>query len=106
MHAEAIKPKLEHYANRKLTDFFQFDAFFDAPADGVMPPDENGLCVWRTETQELMLGISEVRVLVRRDKIQNRRDVVLALRRIANWIERDEESLTASCLLEKRGLPF
>ena len=39
---QAKDAKLEHYARRTLTGFYQFDAFFDMVGDDVMHPDEDG----------------------------------------------------------------
>ena len=105
-HAEQIKGKLEHYAHRKLSDFFQFDVFLDVPEDSVVRPDENGMCLYRRETQELMTGAYGVRVLVIRKKVQRRADVVRAIRKIADWIECNEDSLVPSCLLPHEDIPF
>lgn len=105
-HAKLIKSKLEHYANRKLTDFFQFDCFCGNSPDSHPKPDENGMCVFSGETQELMSGAYDVRVLIARRKVQNKAEVVQAIRKVADWIESNEKSMIASCLREEESTPF
>lgn len=85
--------KLEHYAKKPLTKFYQFDAFFDVKGDDVMTPDKEGIALMGSITEELMNGCG-VRVLVRKDQPKDKdgevaAKVCLALQRIVNWIERD-----------------
>jgi len=78
--------KLKHYATRDLTSFCQYDGFYmPEGGDDIMHPDEDMHCIIAGETQELMTGVYEVRVLITdgADKEQ----AVAMLKKILDWIE-------------------
>lgn len=77
---------LAKYLNRPITEFQQYDAFINSHRDSVFVPDDDGDCLFGTETSELMHGAS-VRVLIRPD--EKKADVVRSLLKITDWINRD-----------------
>jgi hypothetical protein len=77
---------LEHYATREPKRFIQYDAhdLRGGGADDVMRPDEDGMCLMRGGSWELMHGCA-VRVLIEPGTTKER--AALSLRKIAEWIE-------------------
>jgi len=61
--AERKLEKIRHYLNRDPVEFYQFDGFADAKADGLIEPDRDGDWLCWGQTVELMHGAT-VRMLV------------------------------------------
>jgi hypothetical protein len=76
---------LQKYAAREPFEFVQYDGFSDMYGDDLIRPDEDGDGITWTETKELMSGVSNVRVLIR--KFEDPKLAVRLLRKLANVIE-------------------
>jgi hypothetical protein len=83
-----LKTKLlEHYNATEPHPFKQFDCFCNVePGDFLLVPDDDGDCIFRSDTYELMTGSVEVRVLIVPGTTT--KDAVRALGKISGWIER------------------
>jgi len=82
---------LEHYAkHERPKSFIQIDVFcFEKNArDDVLRPDEDGFALCKLSTQELMSGVSAVRILIRPDV--EKRDVLKSLEKAKDSVLRDE----------------
>jgi hypothetical protein len=83
---------LNHYAKRRPTEFFQFDAFMNAePGDPVALPDQNGNSFCSCLTTELMSGGPTVRILITKDDeaIKDKYKVASVIREISEWVIKD-----------------
>jgi len=103
--------KLEHYADRPLTKFTQFDGFANVIPDYVMRPDEDGDTTFSGHTEELMTGGCAVRILVTEGTSQE--TAVRLIKKLLNWIESDANSLNppefkanTDELIEPKDIPF
>ena len=56
--------KLLHYSKRDPKKFIQIDGFTKMDGDNVTPPDNDGDCLFTSETIELMTGNPDVRLLI------------------------------------------
>ncbi len=89
---------LEHYAEKPVTRFLQFDGFANVLGDDVMHPDEHGDAQTASTTHELMSGVATVRVLIRDDA--SKEDAVRLLKKLAEWVERDMDEFKFRYLTE------
>ena len=80
------KELLEHYSEKKPTEFIQFDFFADQE-DSFLGSDEEGFSICRSETTELMNGYYKVRVLVKPDLEGEL--VIKGLEKLIAWIKKD-----------------
>jgi hypothetical protein len=83
---DELLDKYSRYSEPKA--FIQFDGF-DWPEDSMSDP-ETGLALFHGETYELMRG-AHVRILI--DPSADRDIVRSILRKLADWIERDDDAL-------------
>jgi len=84
--------KLLDYCEKDPRKFIQYDAFVNVEhGDDVVKPDKNGDSLFNSNTIELMTGNIGVRVLI---VPGTTREITLrVLRKIADWIEREPETL-------------
>lgn len=84
------KTIVEYEGEKELTDFYQNDAFTNPDCfDDFITPDKDGICIMGGCTQEPMTGIYSVRVLITKGREKDISKIVLSLRKIAEYIERD-----------------
>lgn len=80
---ERKKQKLEHYAERDLKEFYQFDGWLGGC--DLIKTDKDGDSLWCTLTEELMSGGPSVRILITKGTIPQ--DAVRLLEKLVAWIK-------------------
>lgn len=83
--------KLLHYFGRDAVRFIQYDGFVNTLPDDLMSPDQDGDCLFSSETIELMTGLVQVRLLIVPGTLA--KDVIRVLGKMTTWIQDDPGAL-------------
>ena len=88
-NTEAKFEKLAAYAVKPLSEYVQYDGFIATEADCVFLPDDDGDCLFKVGTEELMNGNVGVRLLVLPGT--KKADAIRVIKKILKWIERQDK---------------
>lgn len=85
--------KLLHYFERDPVRFIQYDGFININEsdDDLMRSDQDGDCLFSSETIELMTGSVQVRLLIVPGTPA--KDVIRVLGKMITWIQADPKNL-------------
>lgn len=85
------KEKLEHYAERDLVRFCQLDGWADVQEDSLMRRDKDGDTCFAGQTEELMTGYYNVRILITRGTTVA--DALRLIGKLVDWLREDPDLL-------------